>query len=145
MTLKTMAMLAHYHNMSQYVHSVSGHLRSYLLDINPHYNITTTDDVANITSGRWIDKENGKYLDITALYDNSNGGLSCKDGHRYYEAQLFPLRRARLEGVEVSVPQKSRQLVQQEYGRLALERTHYHWYFRHPLTQSQTNLYEASF
>lgn len=57
----------------------------YLLDINPHFSILSTGDVANKIDARWIDMENGKYIDITALHtrDGDSSVLFFKDGHQY--------------------------------------------------------------
>ena len=81
-------------NMTQYPFLVDGESqpRVYLLDINPHFNLATTRDVANKIDGRWIDTTNGKYIDITAVHVSSGkpeyvsfeqGALFSKDGHQY--------------------------------------------------------------
>ena len=80
------ASLAISHNMTKYRFSS----RTYLLDINPHYSIVSTRDVANKIDARWIDTTTGKFIDITAVHrdtlDTSGGSsemLFCKDGHQY--------------------------------------------------------------
>ena len=89
----TLANLVH-HNMTEYSYTVAGEHtpRTYLLDINPHYKIASTRDVANKIDGRWIDTTNGKYIDITAVHvstgkpeyiSSDQGVLFSKDGHQY--------------------------------------------------------------
>ena len=84
--------LATKHNMSEFEYHLPNvqSVRKYLLDINPHYLLTTSQDVANKIDGRWIDLTNGKFIDITAVYTNKDksglldlNSLFCKDGHRY--------------------------------------------------------------
>ena len=96
---ETLAGLVAY-NMTQYQYSVTGEAapRTYLLDINPHFNIASTRDVANKIDGRWIDTTDGKYIDITAVHVSVEesedtpfppGVLFSKDGH-YYEVSECP-------------------------------------------------------
>jgi hypothetical protein len=93
MSVETLAGLAP-HNMSEYHYPVAGEARPrvYLLDINPHYTIASTRDVANKIDARWIDTTNGKYIDITVVHASpgktehipfDQDVFFCKDGHRY--------------------------------------------------------------
>ena len=131
MSIETMSKLARLHNMTEfsYFSKESGAARRYLLDINPHYNITSTQDTANIISGRWIDTANGKYLDITTVYHGSESDLFlyCKDGHRVRKEDLFPLTEVWLEGIQVLVPWNFQKLIIEEYGLSALKNPQHHW------------------
>ncbi|KAK5289522.1 mannosyltransferase [Exophiala xenobiotica] len=138
MSVETLAGLAP-HNMSEYHHPVAGEERPrvYLLDINPHYTIASTRDVANKIDARWIDTTNGKYVDITAVHVSpgksehipfDQGVFFCKDGHRYRSEELFPLQDASFEGISVKVPYDSDKILSEEYGKKSLTNTRYHWY-----------------
>lgn len=59
-----------------------------MLEINPHYINPAQTDKLNVIDARWIDTENGLFIDITtARYNHSHpagpGMLICKDGHEY--------------------------------------------------------------
>lgn len=93
MSVETLAGLVP-RNISEYRYPVPGEDRPrvYLLDINPHYTIASTRDVANKIDARWIDTTNGKYIDITAVHISpgktehipfEQGVLFCKDSHAY--------------------------------------------------------------
>lgn len=92
MSADSLAILAKSYNMTQYHHSFSDgtKIRNYLLDVNPHHRIVSIQDVSNKIDARWIDMEDGKFIDITAVHHNPVGGSSnhgdvlfCKDGHHY--------------------------------------------------------------
>ncbi len=158
MSVETLAGLVP-HNTSEYRYTVAGEdtPRVYLLDINPHYTIASTRDVANKIDGRWIDTTNGKYVDITAVHVSpgktehipfDQGVLFCKDGHRYrvrttaspgkrtkranqvglQSEDLFPLQDASFEGISVKVPHDSDKVLTEEYGKKSLTQTRFHWY-----------------
>lgn len=62
--------------------------RTFQLEVNPNYVYREEDDKLNVVDARWIDMENGLYIDITtARYNLTHpegpGVLSCKDGHEY--------------------------------------------------------------
>jgi LicD family len=86
MSAESMAFLAKSHNMTEYHYSTSDEeaAGTYLLDINPHYSITSNQDVANKTDGRWIDTTNGKFIDITVVHREEVKAniMFYKDGHR---------------------------------------------------------------
>ncbi|KAL9611597.1 MAG: hypothetical protein Q9167_003755 [Letrouitia subvulpina] len=128
-TLETLEVLAQSHNYTEFDHPDTGSARRYLLDINPYYNVTSMEDTANRISGRWIDTQNGKYLDITAIYPKIGDAnlLLCKDGHRYSREDIFPLRQVELESVNVLIPNEYKRLVELEYGPKALTRRKHHW------------------
>ena len=85
MTATGIAKLASTANMTEYSYKGrhSQQTRKYLLDINPHHSIASSRDVANKIDGRWIDTMSGKFIDITAVHEESPEILFCKDGHRY--------------------------------------------------------------
>ncbi|OAL39560.1 hypothetical protein AYO20_00957 [Fonsecaea nubica] len=131
MSIETLAALATAYNMSEYQYPVAGEdrPRTYLLDINPHYTIASTRDVANKIDGRWIDTTNGKYIDITAVHVSSGktqhipfdqGVLFSKDGHRYRDTTF--------EDIGVKVPRNPAKILAEEYGRRSLTKTRFHWH-----------------
>lgn len=66
--------------------------RDYLLEINPHYNIRSTEDKLNVIDARWIDTETGLFIDISTIRRNwtdgvEAGALMCKDRHHYLVSQ----------------------------------------------------------
>jgi hypothetical protein len=82
-------------NLTEYSFSIPGDdsPRVYLLDVNPHYLIDDTRDVANTVDARWIDTSNGKFIDVTTVRGASSGlsndkaveeaVIFAKDGHTY--------------------------------------------------------------
>ncbi|KAK5425427.1 mannosyltransferase [Exophiala xenobiotica] len=113
MGVETLAGLV-FRNISEYRYPVAGEDRPrvYLLDINPHYTITSTRDVANKIDARWIDTTNGKYIDITAVHLSpgktrhipfEQGVLFCKITciSGLQSDELFPLQDASFEGISV--------------------------------------------
>jgi hypothetical protein len=130
-------LLAQSYNMTEYRYPANEGLapRTYLLDINPHYTITSTQDVANKIDARWIDKSNGKFIDITAVHRKKveqgnvmSSTLFCKDGHEYQESDVYPLQESKLEGVKVKVPVEAAKLIRAEYGKKVLTNDHFHWH-----------------
>ncbi|KAJ5477412.1 hypothetical protein N7539_007556 [Penicillium diatomitis] len=121
----TIHFLADYYNMTQHhfdIPGVSGG-RTYLLEINPHYVVRTTQDRLNVIDGRWIDTSSGLFIDITAVRKDDEQrqrgnieALMCKDHHRYDESQIFPLRDSYFEDVPVKVPYAYTWLLEEEYG-----------------------------
>ncbi|KAK6375674.1 mannosyltransferase [Exophiala oligosperma] len=137
MSVETLAGLVA-HNRTRHSYTVVGEdsPRSYLLDINPHYKLVSTLDVANKIDGRWIDTTNGKYIDITAVHvsrgvtDNVpflEGVYFSKDGHNCKRGDLFPLRKENFEGITVKVPHDPVNILKAEYGKSSLTNTRYHW------------------
>ena len=89
---RTIHFLAKYYNMTEY------HFRlpdiqnggTFLLEINPHYNIRGVKDKLNVIDARWIDTDSGLFLDLTTVRANYTaraegieGALMCKDRHHY--------------------------------------------------------------
>ncbi|KAK5093981.1 mannosyltransferase [Lithohypha guttulata] len=60
-----------------------GQAGTYLLDVNQYF-ADDREDPANRIDARWIDTENGKFMDITAVRQEAGSDWAkCKDGHRY--------------------------------------------------------------
>jgi len=95
--------------------------RDYMLEVNPHYTARDGSGGLNVIDARWIDTESGLFIDITAVRKNrvSSDGpdvLSCKDGHKYKESQLFPLRDTFFEGQPCKIPFAYAKILEEEYG-----------------------------
>ncbi|KAL2755107.1 hypothetical protein ACRALDRAFT_1064822 [Sodiomyces alcalophilus JCM 7366] len=105
--------------------------RTFQLEINPHYTTRDDSDKLNVVDARWIDMENGLFIDITtARYDldhsEGEGVLVCKDGHQFRDTYLFPLLDTTFEGVAVKVPFRYEEMLESEYGEQALIRKRFH-------------------
>ncbi|KAK4252015.1 LicD family-domain-containing protein [Corynascus novoguineensis] len=111
--------------------------RVYLLDVNPFATAhLDRGSGANVIDARWVDVDTGMYVDLTALADRRpswelewEGGhpptaaavmLSCKNGHSYRLAELFPLRETEFEGVPALVPWAYERVLIAEYGAESL-------------------------
>ncbi|KAK0103683.1 hypothetical protein ONS95_005693 [Cadophora gregata] len=117
-SMSTLIALAATYNGTQYQHEG----RTYLLDINPRYSIVSRADVSNKIDARWIDMNNGKYIDITALHQNESNPhlLFCKDGHEYESDEIYPLQSSIFEGVQVKIPNQAERVLSEEYGQDSL-------------------------
>ena len=103
--------------------------RSYFLDVNPWFWERDRGDGMNVIDARWIDVQNGLFIDITALTethpDNTPGVLSCKNYHRYWTEDLYPMRESEIEGVIVKIPFAYDRILTDEYETSALFVTEY--------------------
>lgn len=105
-----------------------GKRRRYLLDINPFYGMVGRGAGLNVIDARWIDVENGVYVDITGLEEREAGEggegevWSCRNAHRYGRGELWPLRETEFEGVRARVPGDVEGVLAREYGRGSLTR-----------------------
>lgn len=135
-TERSMQHLADYYNMTVHRYSSPGSNvgRDYLLEINPNWANPSSTDVDNKIDGRWLDMETGLYVDITTLrHDERDEGLvMCKDGHRYRHRDIFPLRKAKFEGVPAKVPFAYANVLTEEYGASSLSDTTYKSYVFDP-------------
>lgn len=98
---------------------------TYLLDINPHHVDLTRGDGSNIIDARWIDMENGMFIDITGLRERERkkpGIWSCKNKHRYATQDLWPMRVTEFEGVRAKVPNNFEWILTEEYGWSSIEK-----------------------
>ena len=128
-SIDTMRIMAQAFNMTEHNYTTTDVGRGYLLDVNPHFSILSTLDVANVISARWIDTTSGKYVDITAVFQDPEDDtkLLCKDHHRYQKDAFFPLQDGLLAGIRVRLPGRYRDIVKEEYGSSALRKTNFHW------------------
>ncbi len=98
--------------------------KTYLLDINPHHSNPNRGIGLNVIDARWIDTDNGMFIDITGLRertpDTQPGLWGCKNFHRYTTRQLWPMRETEFEGVKAKVPFDFDRALVSEYGRKAL-------------------------
>jgi hypothetical protein len=102
---------------------------TYLMDVNPAAAERTNGDGFNIIDARWINVDNGMYIDITGLSelngDESPGVVSCKNFHDYNLSDIHPLRETEFEGVPALVPYDYGRLLSDEYGDGSLVVTEY--------------------
>ena len=105
--------------------------RDYMLEINPHY-LNDSMDSYNHIDARWIDTTTGLFIDITTLRHNTTAEalgmknrMMCKDGHKYWYDEIYPLRESLFEGASVKVPFAYSSLLVEEYGPGALTDTNY--------------------
>lgn len=97
--------------------------KQYLLDINPHHVDLDRGDGMNIIDARWIDKQNGMYIDITVLREREAerpGVWSCKNKHRYRSQDLWPMRITEFEGVKARIPYNFEMILIDEYKTKSL-------------------------
>ena len=123
------------YNMTYYEYSSTtpGHDRPwtapYLLDVNPHSTERDNGAGFNIIDARWINIENGLFIDITGISalnpDKDPDLLSCKNFHDYRRKDIWPLRESDFEGIKAQVPRKYAKLLMDEYGVKALELQRY--------------------
>jgi hypothetical protein len=98
--------------------------REYLLDINPWIRERERGDGMNVIDARWIDVDNGLFIDITGLSethpDTKPGTWVCKNNHRYKTSDLYPMRETVFEGVVAKVPYSYDKILIEEYQEKAL-------------------------
>ena len=101
----------------------------YLLDINPYSKERTRGDGMNVIDARWINTQNGLFIDITGLSeiypDNQPGVWSCKNYHKYHTKDLYPMRETTFQGVPAWIPYSYDRILTEEYGSKALVLTTY--------------------
>ena len=106
--------------------------KTYLLDVNPHHAELSHGDGQNVIDARWIDTDNGMFVDITALTERQPqqqpGVWSCKNFHRYRTIDLYPMRRTEFEGVPATVPYSFERILTEEYGMKSLVVTEWEGY-----------------
>jgi hypothetical protein len=85
-----MYFLAAYYNMTTYYYRYKNipNGRTFLLEINPHFEHRGQDDMQNYIDARWIDTESGLFIDITAAryylnHPQGEGVLYDKHKHEY--------------------------------------------------------------
>lgn len=101
--------------------------KTFLLDVNPHFLDRDRGDGQNVIDARWIDTENGMFVDITGVAerepDKNPGIWSCKNFHRYRTRDLYPMRETEYEGVPATVPYAFEKILIEEYGTKSLVMT----------------------
>lgn len=129
MSSSALAYLATYHNHTVYSYTYGGKNKTYLLDINPFHGMRGRGKGLNVIDGRWIDMENGMFIDITGLMERdpvaAPGVWSCKNWHRYRTRELWPMRQTAFEGVPATVPYNFNRVLTSEYGVKSLVITDY--------------------
>lgn len=105
--------------------------RRFRLEVNPHYKDGAVD-AANAVDARWIDLQNGLYVDIAALRrvaadDDSTAPAMLRDksGDEYAENSIFPLRETMFEGVNALIPYSFKDVIANKYGDKALKDTEF--------------------
>ncbi|KAH8657066.1 LicD family-domain-containing protein [Tricladium varicosporioides] len=121
-------------NLNMTFHDYTGTLsdgssvrKRYLLDVNPNHVERVRGNGQNVIDARWIDTENGLFIDITGLAETNPsmqpGIWSCKNFHRYRTRDLYPLRETEFEGVPALVPYSFDRILTEEYSARALTKT----------------------
>lgn len=103
--------------------------RRYLLDVNSWSWERVRGDGDNVIDARFIDVQNGLFLDITGLSandPNSTDVIGCKNEHRYNIKEIFPLRDTIFEGIPAKVPYAYTKILADEYSSESLFRTEFH-------------------
>lgn len=90
MTEADMYFLSAYHNMTIYYYQYDGCPDGcyFQLELNPHFKHRGRDDWKNVIDARWIDMQNGLFIDITAArYDprhkQGEGVMYDKNDHEF--------------------------------------------------------------
>lgn len=98
--------------------------RDFLLDVNPWSRQRERGEGHNIIDARWIDMQNGLYIDITGVSEldpqGEPGILSCKNNHKYHVSDLYPMRESTYEGVPAKIPYRYYDILVKEYKDRAL-------------------------
>ncbi|PYH94232.1 hypothetical protein BO71DRAFT_325894 [Aspergillus ellipticus CBS 707.79] len=148
----TIHFLADYYNMTEHHFDIPGvdGGRTYLLEINPNYVVRSTDDKLNVIDARWIDTSSGLFIDITAVRKDderrqhgTDGALMCKDGHRFDENEIFPLRNSYFEDVPVKIPFEYVRLLKKEYGSKSMTASVFQGHHFNQITQVWDKLNSA--
>ncbi|MCJ1382955.1 hypothetical protein MMC17_006068 [Xylographa soralifera] len=121
--ISNLTFLAAYYNMTVHRHGIS----QYLLDINPRYvERNGSVDAANGVDARWVDMQNGLYVDVAAVVDGWGAGrvrmLVAKDGRAYERDAVFPLHESTFQESRACVPRDAEAVLAREYGEGALRR-----------------------
>ncbi|GKT64725.1 mannosylphosphorylation protein [Colletotrichum tofieldiae] len=121
--------LAAYYNMTTYYYKYPSvpEGRFFQLEVNPNYVHRGQDafDEGNVADARWIDMDNGLFIDVTAVryvedHPEGAGVLASKGGHEFRDTYLYPLLDTTFEGVNAKIPYKYKEMLIAEYGEKAL-------------------------
>ncbi|KAF4949011.1 hypothetical protein FGADI_9296 [Fusarium gaditjirri] len=128
-----MYFLAAYYNMTIYYYQYEGCPEGcfFQLEINPYHKYRERDDYMNFIDARWIDMQNGLFIDITAArydpgHEMGDGVMYDKHDHEFKDKYIFPLLDTTFEGVQAKVPYRYKEILASEYGKGALSKTDYH-------------------
>ncbi|KAK2743163.1 mannosylphosphorylation protein [Colletotrichum kahawae] len=116
--------LAAYYNMTTWYYKYPGVPggREFQLEVNPNFVHGAVDDeAANTIDARWIDMENGLFIDIRAVryvkdHPEGENVLASKDGHEFRDTYLYPLLETTFEGVRTKIPYQYKSMLVAEYG-----------------------------
>jgi hypothetical protein len=117
------------HTIINYISKDGYFLREYLLDVNPWAAWRDRGPGHNVIDARWIDTHNGLYIDITALSElnpDEPGIWECKNSHKYYVDDLFPLRESVYENAPVLIPYEYLEILVEEYSNPSLSQLKVH-------------------
>ncbi|KAH6609478.1 mannosylphosphorylation, partial [Trichoderma cornu-damae] len=127
-----MYFLAAYHNMTMYYYKYGAmeQGRFFQLEVNPSFTHREHDDESSVADARWIDVQNGLYIDIVAAryalhHGEGEGILYDKHGHEYRDTYIFPLRETTFEGVPCKIPYRYEEMLAAEYGGDSLTKTEF--------------------
>ncbi|EXF85450.1 hypothetical protein CFIO01_12358 [Colletotrichum fioriniae PJ7] len=121
--------LAAYYNMTTWYYKYPSvpQGRYFQLEVNPNYVRRGQDsfDEDNVIDARWIDMDNGLFIDITAVryvedHPEGDGVLATKNGHEFRDTFLYPLLDTTFEGVKAKIPYEYKEMLISEYGEKAL-------------------------
>tara|TARA_B100000886_G_C20374186_1_gene470970 strand:+ start:367 stop:1050 length:684 start_codon:yes stop_codon:yes gene_type:complete len=99
-----------------------------LIEINPNSKNFSKFDVNNKISGRVISKQTGLFIDITNYYIDNNL-IKCKDGHKFKFNDIFPLKKTKIENIDIYVPNNIDNILIKEYGKKVLLPKYKNWHF----------------
>ncbi|KAK9449384.1 LicD family-domain-containing protein [Limtongia smithiae] len=125
MFVRTMQEVAHKFNYTTYTYMDDDNKpHKYLIDINPYFIYRSRGNGMNVIDGRFIDTDNGLYIDLTALAEadpiRHPNIVSCKNNHKYLIDDIVPLRQTLFINKTTYVPYEFEKILQKEYSRRAL-------------------------
>ncbi|KAI1062434.1 hypothetical protein LB506_006340 [Fusarium annulatum] len=120
-----MYFLAAYHNMTIYYYQYDGCPEGcfFQLEINPYHKYRERDDYMNFIDARWIDMQNGLFIDITAArydpgHEMGDGVMYDKHDHEFKDKYIFPLLDTTFEGVQAKIPYRYKEILASEYEKM---------------------------
>ncbi|KAK9237486.1 LicD family-domain-containing protein [Lipomyces kononenkoae] len=130
MFIRTVERMSKQFNATTYEYITGeGESRHYYIDVNPYFAYRFRGKGENVIDARFVDMQNGLYIDITALAEadpiRRPNVLSCKNNHRYLVDDILPLRQTLFIGHRAYVPYEFERVLQKEYSRRALTNEKY--------------------
>ncbi|KAF9779060.1 hypothetical protein IL306_002746 [Fusarium sp. DS 682] len=117
-----MYFLAAYYNMTIYYYQYAGCPDGcfFQLEINPYHKYRERDDTMNFIDARWIDMQNGLFIDITAArydpgHEMGDGVMYDKHNHEFKDKYIFPLLDTTFEGVQVKIPYRYKEILASDH------------------------------